>query len=300
MVAKVILNPYSARWKASERWHEVAPVLRDAGVDFDVVQSKAKGQGVELAEQAVRDGFSPIIAAGGDGTIGDIVNGMIKAVDENEPLPPFGILPLGTANDLVDNLRLPTDIQGACAVIAAGKTRVMDLCSVNGRYFANNAALGLEPLVTVLQEQIGCLRGVPRYLYAALQAIGRGTSWQAEMVWDDGEYSGPISLISVGNGARTGGLFYMTPHADLFDGKMTFTYGYVDSRLKMLGMLPLTMKSGDGNFVERDIVFEINATYLSVKLTQSSPSHADGELFDEAIYEAEYKVHPARLPILIP
>ncbi len=300
MVAKIILNPYSARWQAVERWHEVAPILRDTGVKFDVVQSKVKGEGVQLAEQAVRDGFSPIIAAGGDGTIGDVINGIMNAVGEDEPLPPFGILPLGTANDLVANLDLPSDYQAAVAVIAAGKTRAMDLCSVNGRYFANNAALGLEPLVTVLQERIGWLRGVPRYLYAALQAIGRGTSWQAEMVWDDGEYSGPISLVSVGNGARTGGLFYMTPHADLFDGKMTFTYGYVDSRLKMLGMLPLTMKPADGNFVGRDVVFEINTTRLSVKLTKASPAHADGELFDETLYEAEYKIHPGRLPILMP
>ena len=300
MVAKVILNPYSARWKALERWHEVAPMLRDAGVDFEVVQSKSKGQGLELAEQAVRDGFSPIIAAGGDGTIGDVVNGMIKAVGENGPLPPFGILPLGTANDLVDNLRLPTDIRGACAVIAAGNTREVDLCSVNGRYFANNAALGLEPLVTVLQERITWLRGVPRYLYAALQAIARGTSWEAELVWDEGRYHGKISLVSVGNGARTGGLFYMTPNADPFDGKLTFTFGHVKSRLKMLTMLPLTMKPGDGNFVGKDDVFELSTTRLSVKLNQSSPAHADGELFDKALYQAEYRVYLGRLSILMP
>lgn len=300
MVAKVILNPYSARWKASERWHEVAPVLRDAGVNFEVALSKSKGQGVELAEQAVREGFSPIIAAGGDGTVGDVINGMMKAVGENEPLPPFGILPLGTANDLVANLGMSSDFHAAAAVIAAGKTRAMDLCSVNGRYFVNNAALGLEPLVTVLQEQIGWLRGIPRYLYAALQAIVSGTSWQAELVWDEGRYRGKISLVSVGNGARTGGLFYMTPHADLFDGKMTFTFGYIKSRLKMLTMLPLTMKPGKGNFVESERVFEINTTHLTVKLNQGSPSHADGELFAESLYEAEYKIHPARLSLLIP
>ena len=300
MVAKVILNPYSARWNAKERWHEVAPLLRDSGVNFEVVQSEEKGQGVQLAEEAVRAGFSPIIAAGGDGTIGDVVNGMMNAVGENEPLPPFGILPLGTANDLLANLGMSSNLADACAVIAAGKTRMLDLCSVNGRYFANNAALGLEPLVTVLQEQIDWLHGVPRYLYAALQAIGRGTSWQAEMIWDEGRYSGPISLISVGNGARTGGLFYMTPHADLFDGKLTFTFGYVKSRLKMLIMLPSTMKPAKGSYVESDDMFEAHTTHLHIKLRQSSPAHADGELFDANLLEADYMIHPARLPFLMP
>ncbi len=300
MTAKVILNPYSARWKAEERWHEAAAALRDAGVVFEVALSEGRGDCMKFAKKAVQDGFSPIIAAGGDGTIGEVVNGMMSAVTDDEPLPPFGVLPLGTANDLVCNLGMPLDLEGASKVIAAGKTRLMDLCSVNGRYFANNAALGLEPLVTVLQEEIEFLRGVPRYLYAALSAIRRGTSWQAEMKWDDGEYSGPISLISVGNGARTGGLFYMTPNADPFDGKITFAFGYVKSRLKMLVMLPSTMKSGEGSYVENDDISEINTTHLSVKLTESSPSHADGELFDRALFEAEYQIYPGRLPILMP
>ncbi len=195
MTAKVILNPYSARWKAEERWHEAAVALRDAGVVFEVALSDGVGDCMRYAQEAVQKGFSPIIAAGGDGTIGEVVNGMMNAVEDDESLPAFGVLPLGTANDLVCNLGMPLDLKSASEIIAAGKTRRMDLCTVNGRYFANNAALGLEPLVTVLQEEIGWLRGVPRYLYAALQAIYRGTSWQAEIKWDDGEYTGPISLV---------------------------------------------------------------------------------------------------------
>lgn len=299
MVAKIILNPYSARWQAKERWHEVAPLLRDAGIRFQVAVSHKKGEGVRLAAEAVRAGFSPIIAAGGDGTIGDVINGMMQAEGDVGTLPPLGILPLGTANDLAVNLGLPTDLAQVCKMIATGQTRMLDLASVNGRYFVNNAALGLEPLVTVLQERISWMQGVPRYLLAALQAIIRGTSWEADMQWDGGSYHGLVSLISVGNGARTGGLFYMTPHADLFDGKLTFTFAYVKSRLKMLRFLPLTMKAGAGNIVERDEVFEHHTEYLHVKLSSPSPSHADGELSAEPIYEAEYKIHPSRLPILI-
>lgn len=300
MAAKVILNPYSARWRAEERWHEVAPLLRDAGVNFEVAKSTKPGENIMLAEEAVRGGFSPIIAAGGDGTIGEVVNGIMNALRAGEPLPPFGVLPLGTANDFVANLKLPDDFEGACNVIAGGKTRKLDLCSVNGRYFVNNAAIGLEPTVTVLQEKNSFLRGVPRYLFAALQAIWQGTSWQAELRWDGGEYTGPISLVSVGNGARTGGLFYMIPNADPFDGKITFIYGYAKSRLRLLTLLPSAMKSGEGNVAEEDEIVEINTTELEVKLSQPSPSHADGEIFDRALVEAKYCIYPARLPLLVP
>ena len=299
MTAKIILNPYSARWQAKERFPEAASALKDEGVDFEMVCSERPRHCTELAAEAVNEGFSPIIAAGGDGTIGEVVNGMAMATPEGEKLPPFGIIPLGTANDLICNLGLPLDLGETAKIIAAGKTRQMDLCAVNGRYFANNAAIGLEPLVTVIQEGIGWLRGIPRYLYAALIAIYRGTSWQAEIKWDDGEYIGPISLVSVGNGARTGGVFYMTPHADPFDGKMTFSFGYVKSRLRMLGMLPLTMKAGAGSYVEKEAIHEINTTKLKIKLKEFTPSHADGEIFDRELYEAEYQIFPGRLPILM-
>jgi len=300
MTAKVILNPYSALWRANERFPEVASALKEAGVDFEVVRSEGHNHCTELAEQAVKDGFSPILAAGGDGMIGEVVNGLVKAVADDAPLTTFGIIPLGTANDLICNLNMPTDLREAAAVIAAGKTRQMDLCSVNGQFFANNTAIGLEPMVTAIQEEITWLKGIPRYLYAALAAIYRGKSWQAEIKWDDGEYTGPLTLASIGNGARTGGLFYMTPHADPFDGEITFSFGYVKSRLRMLALLPLTMKSGKGNFVDEDEFQEINTKHLSIKLTESTPSHADGEIFNRELYEAEYQVYPGRLPILMP
>src|SRR5512134_1555902 len=89
MTAKVILNPYSNRWNSQKRWPEVEAALKDAGVEYDLAVSQKKGQLVELAEQAVRQKFSPIIVAGGDGTIGDAVNGLMRtAQSTNGQLPP--------------------------------------------------------------------------------------------------------------------------------------------------------------------------------------------------------------------
>jgi len=299
MVAKVILNPYSGRWGAERRFPEAASALEKASVEFEVAYSEEKGHCETLAEEAARDGFSPIIAAGGDGTIGEVVNGMMKGSSSSDS-PPLGVLPLGTANDFVANLKMPTDLREAVAVIAAGKTRAIDLCKVNDRYFVNNTALGIEPLVTVIQEEISFLKGVLRYLYATLSAIVKCTSWDAKMTWDDGSYEGPLTLVSGGNGPRTGGLFYMTPHADLFDGKLTFSYGYAKSRLRMLGLLPLIMKEDEGSFVEEEDFHEINTTHLSVSLQQPSPAHADGEIFDREVYEAEYSIIPQGLSLLMP
>ena len=71
-----------------------------------------------------------------------------------------------------------------------------------------------------------------RYLVAAVRGIMDYPKWNATIEWDSGKYEGPISLLTVGNSPRTGGVFFMTPHADPFDGKLTFVYGFGRSRWK--------------------------------------------------------------------
>ena len=102
MTAKVILNPYSNRWNSQKRWPEAEAALKAAGVDFELVVSQKKGQIVDLAEQAVREKCSALIVAGGDGSIGDAANGLMRAARSRDVQPPpLAIMPLGSANDLV-------------------------------------------------------------------------------------------------------------------------------------------------------------------------------------------------------
>ncbi len=300
MKAQVILNPYSGRWSALQRKSEVEAALRSAGIDFDLATTERPGHGVELAAQAVRAGYCPIIAAGGDGSISEVVNGMLEAAGGGELAVPLGVLPLGSANDLVDNLGLPHDLPSSAAIISAGKTRRIDLCQVNGRYFDNNSAIGLEPYITLIQQKISWLKGSLRYMAATVRGVLDGPQWSMHLEWENGEYRGPITLVTVGNCPRTGGVFYVTPHADPFDGLLTFVYGYMPTRLQILRLLPRTMKSGPGNYVEHPAIHEVNSPWLRIHADQPTPMHADGEIQSTAIQDLEYKVLPARLPILLP
>jgi diacylglycerol kinase (ATP) len=138
MTAKVILNPYANRWNAKERWSQAENALKAAGVEFSLVISESPHQIIELAEAASCDGYTPIIAAGGDGTIGEVVNGMARVAKlDSDELGPLGILPLGSANDLATSLKIPMDLDEAANVIAKGDQRNMDIGRVNGYYFAN-------------------------------------------------------------------------------------------------------------------------------------------------------------------
>ena len=298
MTAKVILNPYSNRWNSQKRWSEAQSALKAAGVDFHLAISEKKGQIVDLAAQAVVQRFSPIIIAGGDGSVGDAANGMLQAAFSTQSaMPPLGILPTGSANDIAFALGLPTDLGEAARVIARGKIKGVDLGRLNDRYFVNNSAAGLEPYVTLKHEKIHWIKGMARYLVAAVQGIMDKPEWSGTVTWDGGEYTGKFSLISIGNGRRTGG-FFMTPHADPFDGKLTLAFGYRATRLGLFQALPRAFNEDKGSYVEMDGMQEVHATRISIHLDKPSPAHTDGEMLPEWIQDFEYEILPGCLNII--
>jgi diacylglycerol kinase (ATP) len=300
MTAKVILNPYSNRWNARKRWAKAETALREAGIGFELAVSERPGHIAQLTRQALMDGFSPLIAAGGDGTLGEIVNALAHASAEGALLAPLGILPLGTANDMAYALKIPLDLGEAARIISVGKIRRMDLGQANDIFFANNSALCLEPYVTLIQRRITWVKGMGRYLLSAIRAILDKPTWNAHLEWDHGQYDGPISLISIGNGPRSGGVFYMSPHADPFDGKLSVVFGYQATRRGMFALLPRAMRPAAGSYVESQGIQEFQVSWLKVHLDHPSPAHADGEIFSEAITDLEYHIFPGRLQILAP
>src|SRR5512135_3738241 len=111
MTVKVILNPYSNRWNARKRWPEAEAALRAAGVDFSLDESERAGGLEPLAAKAVKDGFETVVVAGGDGSIGEVVNGLAANWDARRQFPvKFGVLPMGSANDFAFAIGLPLSL----------------------------------------------------------------------------------------------------------------------------------------------------------------------------------------------
>jgi diacylglycerol kinase (ATP) len=310
MTAKIILNPYAGRWNALKKKDDVISLMKSSGMDFDLIVTEAPDHGVQLAYEAVKNGYHPIISAGGDGSVSEVMNGIVKAAQEDHSQPtPLGIFPLGSANDLVVNLGLPKDLAGAATVITGGNTGYIDLGAVDAwdiekkvkktRYFDNNSAIGLEPSITLIQQRISWMRGSMRYLVAALLGVLKNPQWNMHLQWENGDYHGPATLVTAGNNPLTGGVFYMAPHADPCDGLLNCVFGFMASRLQILRLLPRTMKAGVGNYVEHPDIHEINVKWLKIHTDQPTPLHADGEIQFEATQDIEYRILPDYLPVLM-
>ena len=304
---KVILNPYAGRWKALKKKDEAEDALKKAGLKYDLSVTEFPRHGTELAAQAVRDGYQIIISAGGDGSIHEVVNGILQEANASKHYPKFGILPLGTANDLAVNLNLPLDLPSAARIIEANNATWMDLGHVtylvegekHTQYFDNNSAIGLEPTITLIQQKIQIIKGTPRYVISALAGIMRNPQWTMNLEWEGGNYNGPVTLVSVGNHPLTGGVFFMTPNANGFDGNLTFVYGSIPTRWKILTVLPKTMQTGSESYVNRPDIHEINSPWIKIRTNQPTPLHTDGEIQSESVYEMEYKIVPKALAVLM-
>ncbi len=293
--AKIIVNPYAGRWKAQENIPDVRAAFDRNGIAYDLVIPPNANDGIEIAEEAAQAGFSPIVAVGGDGTYNLIINGLIRAAGDG-PTVPMGIIPLGTANDLPHALGIPNEIEAAVQIIARGQTKIIDAGRVNGRYFGNNSAVGLEPIITLENARLVWAKGTIRYLLAALICILRRHEWTMTLEWDDGRYEGPILLVSVGNTRRTGGVFFMTPQAKVDDGLLDFVFAPAMTRLKTLRLLPMTF---NGSHIRRPEVTYISTTRLRITSRPGTPIQTDGEVFEPDATDILYEVSPLKLTVIV-
>jgi diacylglycerol kinase (ATP) len=295
MRLKVILNPYANRWGARAQAPRVAEAFRAAGFDCDLTITATPGEGTPAAEVAARENYDAIVAAGGDGTINEVINGLIRAAGDG-PTRPFGIVPIGTANDFNLMAGLPKTVEESVGVIVAGRTRRIDAGQVNERYFINNSAAAMEPMVTLENIKMKRLSGEMRYVVALLRALAKLKPWTMALAWDGGGYEGPAYLLSVCNSPRTGG-FMMAPGAALDDGLLDMVFAPQVSKGAVVSILLRLMR---GEHIHHPAVTFRRVTAIDVTSAPGTPLHSDGELFAEAATRVRYRVLPGKVTLLTP
>ena len=296
MKVTVILNPYADRWGAQAKMPAVEAALSRVGVAYDLALTTAPGEATRQALRAAENRVDAVVAAGGDGTVSEVVNGLIRSA-EGDVTRPLGILPIGTGNDFNDMMGLPRDLREAAAVIAAGKTRRVDAGRVNDHFFNNNCALAMEPMVTIENARMQRLSGNLRYVAALVKSLFKLRAWHMRIRWDDGEHEGPMYLLSVCNSPRTGGVFYMSPEARLDDGLFDFVFAPEMPKWRVLTIVPGLFR---GSHLKHPLVTHGRTRRLTVESDPGTPIHADGEIVSESERRVEYEILPGRLRVLAP
>jgi len=296
MKVKVILNPYANRWGAQAQVPAVRGAFSRAGLTCDLQMTTKAEEAIVVAERAAWDGYDYVVAAGGDGTVSEVVNGLIRAAGDGPTLP-LGVLSIGTGNDFGDMNGIPRTLDEAVAVIAAGKTRQIDAGRINDRFFDNNCAVAMEPMVTIENVRMKRLSGNIRYVAALVKSLLKLKAWHMRIRWDEGEIEAPTLLLSVCNSPRTGGVFYMAPPARTDDGIFDFVFVPEIPKMQVLAILPRLFK---GTHLNHPVVQHGRTRRLTIESDPGTPIHADGEVISESERRIEYEILPGKITLLSP
>ena len=293
----LIYNPAAAMGKAATILPQAEMLFADKQFEYDLVLTTGAGSAQQIAYQAALGGCRYIIAAGGDGTINETINGIMQAQLGEENRPALGVLPVGRGNDFAYGMGIPLEIEAAVAVICDDQQRKIDLGYLEGgnfpagRYFGNGVGLGFDAVVGFEAAKLKWLHGAASYLVAVTRTIFLYANAPVYEAMIDGKViQQPFLMVSIMNGSRMGGMFHMTPGSDPSDGCLDFC---LVGKVPQWKILPLAMKFINATHTAHPAVQLIRAQQVMIRAVSGSiPAHADGETICEAGQQLTVKIIP--------
>jgi len=292
--ALVIINPSSGKEKAVKYKDHIVEVLGKRYEKVEVKETKGAGDAKRFADSAANDGVELIVAVGGDGTVNEAVNGIAP----HEKRPKFGIIPMGTVNDLARVLRIPLDPEDAIEVLKEEHLQAIDLGKASDTYFTNALALGEIPesIHEVSAEEKSKL-GTIAYLLAGAKKFFENDKIQVKVTSKEKEFEGELSAVVMSLTGQLAGIEDIFPEAKLADGKIHILLVHDLDFAKTTKMVP--------ELLSKKITESENMTYITTdKVTLESlsgkayVSDVDGEKGPKLPFTVE--VLKAHLEVLVP
>jgi diacylglycerol kinase (ATP) len=284
--ALVLINQGSRQGDADLR--PALDVLRRAGLEpIEVPSDDHRRLQQALAER--RDEVDRVVVGGGDGTLNAILDGLI------EWRLPLGILPLGTANDLARTLDLPSDLAEAAAVVAAGRTRQIDVGCINGKHFFNVASLGLSTQVArELTRETKRRWGVLGYPLALWRAVHKRRSFHADIRCDQVRRRLHSIQIWIGNGRHFGGGMTVAADARIDDGKLDL----VSLAPRSFWQLTLSSARLRWGYHDHERMRHWRGTEIEIRTRRRMPINTDGEVTTQT--PAYARILPKAVSVYVP
>ncbi|MFO1406023.1 MAG: diacylglycerol kinase family protein [Steroidobacteraceae bacterium] len=302
----VIVNPASGLSHARGRWSLYERALREAGVRIELNQTTAPHDGARIAGDAVRAGRRFLLAVGGDGSVNDVVNGLMEATPDGPSSVTLGVVPTGTGNDWARSLGLPRDPAGLARAVVALRTMWHDVGLVEGagiegcggatpgrHWFVNVAGAGLDAQVSACVP-----RPVPSavtYLRIALTELVRWRSPRFRVDADGELLDDALLLAFVANARYCGNRMLVAPRAKLDDGRLDVV---AIRETGLLGALPKLVKLYRGTLAGDPLVWQRRAARVTIDAVPPARVQADGQM--AGLTPATFTLRRRALQVLVP
>jgi diacylglycerol kinase (ATP) len=298
---KIILNPMADMGNAWRTARDLRSITEQhGGVDWS--GTVYPGHAIELAKQAGEQGYDMVIAMGGDGTVHEVINGLMKVPEENRPV--LGVVPAGSGNDFAHAIGVPTKSDHALVHALDHAPFAVDLgvmTDEHGKleYFDNTTGIGFDSVVTIRSHRLPVLRGFLMYLTAVIQTIllnHNAITMQIET--EEQTWVQSNLLLTICNGPREGGGFMMAPEAKIDDGILHYAMIKKVSRPMMFRLIPEVMNGTHGRFQQ---VTMGSCRRMSVSADRPMYIHCDGEIysgFGTDVRKVTFEVLPGALKVV--
>jgi YegS/Rv2252/BmrU family lipid kinase len=299
---KLIFNPTADKGHA---WKQADTIkgFFDKTSDSLWCTTETPGHATEIAYKAAEEGFTTVAALGGDGTVHEVINGLMQI--RKEIRPNLGVIPLGSGNDFANNNGVESDPELAASRLLSGTPKAIDIGFLEDNtggtaYWDNTLGIGFDASVTIQSRKITRLQGFPMYLWAVIQTIILHHDVAHMRIETDTEtIEQDVLMLVLCNGPREGGGFHVAPDATSDDNLFNYAMIKDVSRLMMFRLIPEVMNGTHGRFKEVKL-----GSFRDFHLTFDRPMaiHADGEIyigFDSEVRELSVKLLPSELQLIL-
>lgn len=297
----IIFNPTAGKGASVKSIPAVKSYFERKNLKYQIVYTKGVGHGKEISRKHAQDKNTAIIAGGGDGTCNEVINGLMLGKGSISPI--LGVLPLGRGNDFAYGGKIPPTLEDSLSIISQGKTSTMDVGLIKGglfpegRYFGNGIGIGFDTNVGLEAAKMPHVHDALGYIWGTFKTLIKfSASPLVDITYKEQTTRIKTIQISIMNGNRMGGLFYMAPEAVNNDGLLDLCMVTHLTRGKLIKTIMHytkgTQRGLPGITMDRSNLFKIKA------LEGSLAAHADGETICLDGKELEVSCIPRAIKIL--
>jgi len=302
---KIIVNPVAGNGNAEKVLPQVKKMFSDMEINYDISITERPLHASELAQDAAEKGYHIVAAMGGDGTVNEVLNGLMTANQNGHKNSALAVIGAGRGNDFAFGAGIPSSLENDCELLKNGNRRTIDVGRVfvdgsdQGRYFGNGIGIGFDTVVGFEAAKMKHLSGFPAYLVAALKTLFfYFKPPHVRIKFDGKELYQPALMISVMNGRRMGGGFMMAPDGNPGDGFFDFCIVSYGNRLRLLALMLNFMKGTQKG--KKEVTTGLTKRIEITAMQGSLPAHADGETLCEQGEKLLAEIIPACLDVIVP